>query len=72
MSTQAKSLTELVQESQPGERDKVREFVEFLLARRERSGEKKLTQSWAGALRDYRNKYTSLELERLALDWREH
>jgi hypothetical protein len=71
MSTATKSLMELVQELPPEERAAVRDFAEFLLARRERPGSRKLKQGWAGALRDYREKYTSLELERLALTWRE-
>lgn len=34
-----------------------------------RSG-KKLRQTWAGALRDYREQYSSLELQKKALEWR--
>ena len=31
---------------------------------------KKLSQNWANALSGYRNQYTSLELQKKALDWR--
>ena len=31
---------------------------------------KKLRQTWAGALKDYREKYSSLELQKKALEWR--
>jgi hypothetical protein len=31
---------------------------------------KKLRQDWAGALRDFRDQYTSLELQKKSLDWR--
>jgi hypothetical protein len=30
----------------------------------------KLSQKWANALSDYRDKYTSLELQKKALEWR--
>ena len=35
-----------------------------------RKPRKKLRQTWAGALRDYREQYTSLELQKKALEWR--
>jgi hypothetical protein len=31
---------------------------------------KKLSQNWAGALKKHRDQYTSLELQKKALDWR--
>ena len=31
---------------------------------------RKLRQSWAGALAEYRDQYTSIELQKLALEWR--
>jgi hypothetical protein len=70
MSTITKSLPELVQELPPDMRAEVRDFIEFLLAKRSRSEKRVLRQDWAGALRDYREQYTSLELQRQALAWR--
>jgi len=70
MTTITKPLQELVQELPPDMRAEVRDFVEFLLAKRRRRARKKLQQGWAGALRDYREQYTSLELEHQALSWR--
>lgn len=35
-----------------------------------KKGRKKLRQDWAGALREYKNQYTSLELQKKALEWR--
>jgi hypothetical protein len=32
---------------------------------------KRLSQEWAGALIGYRNQYTSLELQKKPLEWRE-
>ncbi len=70
MSAATKPLVELVQELPPDMQAEVRDFVEFLLVKRARTPAKKLRQDWAGALRDVRDQYTSLELQRLSLDWR--
>jgi hypothetical protein len=70
MAAIAKALQDLVQELPPDMHDEVRDFIEFLLARRNRDEKKVLRQDWAGALRDYREQYTSLELRRQALTWR--
>jgi len=70
MSITTRPLQELVQELPPDMRAEVRSFVEFLLAKRGRRAKRTLRQDWAGALRDYRQQYTSLELQRQALTWR--
>jgi mRNA-degrading endonuclease RelE of RelBE toxin-antitoxin system len=70
MSVTIKPLVELVQELPPDVQAEVRDFVEFLLAKHSRKFGKKLRQDWAGTLRDYRDQYTSLDLQRRALDWR--
>jgi len=48
----------------------VRDFVEFLLSKRSRQVTYGLKQNWAGALHEYREQYTSLELQQKALEWR--
>jgi hypothetical protein len=70
MDRTAKSLEELIQELPSDLRAEVRDFVESLLAKRERHTGLKLRQDWAGALRDYREQYMSLELEQQTLEWR--
>lgn len=70
MSTVVKPLPELVQELPPHAQRVVRDFVEFLLMKHGPKAGKKLRQDWAGALRDYRDQYTTLELQRKALEWR--
>ena len=70
MQEQVKPLEELVKELPPDCRTEVRDFVEFLLERRGRKPGRKLRQDWAGALKDYRDQYTSLELQKKALEWR--
>ena len=71
VSTITKPLQELVQELPPDLRAEVRDFVEFLLAKRGRRARRVLRQDWAGALRNYRQQYTSLELQRQASTWRD-
>jgi hypothetical protein len=66
-----KPLAELVEDLPPDKRTEVRDFVEFLLAKPRRRTGRILSQEWAGALRDYREQYSSLQLERQALVWRE-
>ena len=49
----------------------LRDFAEFLRAKYlpKKSG-KRLRQDWAGGLSQYRNQYTSVELQKKALEWR--
>jgi hypothetical protein len=69
MSSDSRSLEEIVRALPPDSQAKVRQFVQSL--QQPDNGEaKKLAQNWAGALSDYREKYTSLDLQRKALEWR--
>jgi hypothetical protein len=70
MSTEIKPLDQLLKELPPESQAEVRDFVEALIKRRERKSNGHLLQSWAGALEDYREQFTSLELEKKSLDWR--
>ncbi len=64
------TLKELVEQLPPELEDEVRDFIEFLLEKKAEKRGRKLRQDWAGALRDYRDQYTSLELQKKALEWR--
>lgn len=63
-------LSELVEELPPSEQREVRDFVEFLISRHGRNSGGKLSQDWAGALRDYQGEFSALELQKKALEWR--
>ncbi len=63
-------IEEMVKELPPELQQEVEDFVQFLIERRARRAGRKLRQDWAGALRDYRDQYTSLELQKKALEWR--
>ncbi len=65
-----KTIEEKIKELPPELQKEVEGFVQFLLEKRARKYGRKLRQDWAGALRDYRNQYTSLELQKKALEWR--
>jgi len=61
-----KKTAELPEELQ----QEVADFVEFLSQRRTRPRRKKLRLDWAGGLKDLRDKYTSVELQHKASEWR--
>jgi hypothetical protein len=66
------TLKEMIDKLPPELQREVRDFVEFLLEKKVRKDKygRKLCQDWASALRDYREKYTALELQKKALEWR--
>lgn len=66
-----KRLEELVQELPPELQQEVYDFARFLLETKDKPRRKgKLRLTWAGGLRKYRDRYTSLDLQRKALEWR--
>jgi hypothetical protein len=70
MSSDQRSLADIIGELPPDSQAKVREFVETLLETTNGRSSKKLKQNWAGALSDYRETYTSLDLQKKSLEWR--
>lgn len=50
---------------------KLDNYLDFLLSQKTvKKDTKVLTQTWAGGLKEYKKKYTSIELQKLALEWR--
>lgn len=64
------TVQDLVKVLPPDLQKEVEDFVRFLIEKRLKRQGKRLRQDWAGALRDYRNQHTSLELQKKALEWR--
>ncbi len=64
-----KTLTELMDDLPPELRQEVEDFAKFLLETRVRPKQNKLRMSWAGALAEFREQFTSLELQKKALEW---
>ncbi len=65
-----RTLEEIIKKLPPEYEQEVEDFVRFLIEKRSLKQGRKLRQDWAGALRDYRNQYTSMELQKKALEWR--
>jgi hypothetical protein len=63
------TLKELVEQLPPELQEEARDFVEFLLEKRVTKQESELKLDWRGALRDLRDKYTSVELQHKILEW---
>jgi hypothetical protein len=64
------SLEKIVRELPPPAQAEVRDFVEFLIRKGKKKKGLKLQQHWAGGLRRFRKKYTSMDLQKKALEWR--
>ncbi len=66
-----KTIDDVFSKLPPGLQQEVLDFAHFLLEKRTRKSGRKLRQDWAGALSDYRDQYTSLELQKKSLEWRD-
>jgi hypothetical protein len=63
------TLAEKIQGLPPELRQEVFDFIDFLAIKRVAKKQKKLRLTWAGALKDFREQYTSTELQKKALEW---
>lgn len=63
------TLQELIEQLPPDLQQEVQDFVEFLLEKRALKQKGELKLDWRGALRDWREKYTSVELQHKLLEW---
>ncbi len=63
------SLEEIMAKLPPEHQQEVRDFARFLAEKKARPKRRKLKLDWAGGLREFRNQYTSLELQKKSLDW---
>jgi mRNA-degrading endonuclease RelE of RelBE toxin-antitoxin system len=64
-------VEEKIKKLPPELHKEVENYVDFLLQRTEKKTGtgKKLKLDWAGGLREYKDTYTSLELQRKILEW---
>lgn len=66
----AKTLEELIVELPPDLKEQVRDYVEVLLQHRVMKPRRRhLKVNWAGGLKEYRDQYTALELQKKSLEW---
>ena len=64
-------IEEIIKKLPPEFQKEVEDFIQFLLEKHKKKTGKKLKQEWAGALKKYRRQFTSLELQKKSLEWRE-
>lgn len=62
-----KKLRQLPQDLQ-GE---VEDFIDFLIEKRASRKKRKPKLNWIGGLKEYRGQFTSLELQKMASQWRD-
>jgi hypothetical protein len=62
-------LEDLIKNLPPDLHREAEDFLEFLLAKRGRKPQGPLKLDWRGALRDFRERYTSVELQHKAQEW---
>jgi hypothetical protein len=65
-----KSLEELLKELPLQLQNEVREYAQYLVDTKVKPKRKYLRMDWAGGLKEFRGQYTSLELQKKALEWR--
>lgn len=64
-----KSLEELIKELPPQLQNEVREYAQYLVDTKVKPKRKYLRMDWAGGLREYRDQFTSLQLQKKSLEW---
>ena len=50
--------------------EEVIDFIDFLIAKKVSKTQKIPKLDWVGGLKEYRDQYTALELQKKALEWR--
>ena len=63
-------ITEQIRDMSPALQKEVEDFVMFLAKRKQPHSTRKLRQDWAGELKEYRDAFTSVSLQKKALEWR--
>jgi len=65
-----KTLVEKIGELSLEDQREIEDFIDFLKEKRAKRLKKKPTFSWAGALKELKDQYTSVELQHKVADWR--
>ena len=63
------SLETMIERLPPDLKQEVMDFVQFLIEKRMSKKKIYLKLDWAGGLSEYRDKFTSLDLQKKALEW---
>ena len=54
----------------PEKKREVNDFIEFLISRKNVKTAQRMKLNWAGGLKEFRKKFTSIELQKKASEWR--
>ena len=66
-----KIIEKKINQLSPNLVNKLDDYLNYLLEQNKTKNDSKiLNQSWAGGLKDFKKKYTSIELQKLSLEWR--
>ena len=66
-----KTIEKKINQLPPDLINKLDEYLDYLLSQRITNNDSKvLGQSWAGGLKEYNKRYSAMELQKLALEWR--
>ncbi|RLF86888.1 XRE family transcriptional regulator [Thermococci archaeon] len=60
---------ELFQKLPDGLKREVIDYIEFLLERKAKKKQGRLRLTWKGGLKEFKDKYSSVELQHKALEW---
>lgn len=71
MSTSLQIVQEKLQQLSAQQQAEVIDFIEFLLSKKPPKPKTKMKLDWAGCLKDLRDQYTSVELQKEVNRWRE-
>jgi len=64
-----KTIEEMMKELPTEYQKEVEDFIEFIFQKHIKKTGRKFRLDWAGGLKEYKNKFTSLELQKKALEW---
>ncbi len=64
-------IEEKVKQLPPDLQNEVSNFIDSLLKKRASRRKKKPKLEWIGGLREYRDRFTSVELQKKASEWRD-
>jgi hypothetical protein len=60
-----------IRKLKPEQKKEVNDFIDFLLNRKISKKKKKPSFEWFGCLKEYRDTFTSIELQKKSLEWRD-
>ena len=64
------TIEETVRHLPPDSRVKVQIYIDSLMEERKKHPARPLRQDWAGGFSEFKSQYTSIDLQKKALEWR--